>query len=114
MNFLDVGPSHRAPGALEVIDAEFLTALHPAIANGVSRCCQHIATPTPESFAAAKRILAWLEKRADLGIVWGAPHLKTIEQLLLPDHDVLPMSAERDYRTTRSCARSTPICQAAR
>ena len=28
--------------------------IHPAIAHGVSRACAHMATPTHESYAAAK------------------------------------------------------------
>ena len=54
-----------------------LQQVHPAICNGVSRCCQLMATPTRESHAAAKRILAWLSNRADLGITYGAPHLRS-------------------------------------
>ena len=34
--------------------------VHPAICNATSRVCAHMATPTRASYAAAKRILAWL------------------------------------------------------
>jgi len=51
----------------------YIQQIHPAIAHGVSRVCAHMATPTHESYAAAKRILAWLSHRADLGVTYGAP-----------------------------------------
>jgi hypothetical protein len=74
-----------------------LQQVHPAICNGVSRCCQHMATPTRESFAAAKRVLAWLNCRPDIGITYGAPHLRTLADLLPPDEDIMPMSGTVDY-----------------
>ena len=73
-----------------------IAQVHPAIQNGTSRCCQYMATPTRESHAAAKRILAWLSHRQELGVTFGAPHLKKLEDLLPPRQDVEPMSSERD------------------
>ena len=71
--------------------------VHPAIAHGVSRVCAHMATPTHESYAAAKRILAWLSHRADLGVTYGAPHLTSVEDLIPTKEDLLPMGDVRDY-----------------
>ena len=70
--------------------------VHPAIAHGVSRVCAHMATPTHESYAAAKRILAWLSNRADLGVTYGASNLTCAADLLPPKDDLLPMGDVRD------------------
>ena len=71
--------------------------IHPAIAHGVSRACAHMATPTHESYAAAKRILAWLSHRADLGVTYGASHLRSATDLLPPTDALLPMGDVRDF-----------------
>ena len=70
---------------------------HPAIQNATSRVCKYMATPTRESFAAAKRILAWLHHRLDLGVTWGAPHLRQLSDLEPPSEPPLPMGSLRDY-----------------
>ena len=70
---------------------------HPAIQNGISRACKYMATPTHESYAAAKRILAWLNNRLDLGVTFGAPHLRTLDDLAPSAEPIMPMASERDY-----------------
>ena len=75
----------------------YVQQIHPAIAHGVSRVCAHMATPTHESYAAAKRILAWLSHRADLGVTYGASHLKSATDLLPPKDALLPMGDVRDF-----------------
>jgi len=73
---------------------------HPA---GASRhrargVCAHMATPTHESYAAAKpSILAWLFHSADLGVAYGASHLTCAADLLPPKDALLPMGDVRDY-----------------
>jgi len=69
----------------------YIQQIHPAIAHGVSRVCAHMATPTHESYAAAKRILAWLSHRADLGVTYGASHLTSAADLTPPKDALLPM-----------------------
>ena len=71
--------------------------IHPAIAHGVSRVCAHMATPTRESYAAAKRVLAWLSHREDLGVTYGNENLTTLTDLVPPERDVLPMADQTDY-----------------
>jgi hypothetical protein len=56
-----------------------------------------MATPTHESYAASKRILAWLSHRADLGVTYGASHLKSATDLLPPKDALLPMGDVRDF-----------------
>ena len=75
----------------------YIQQIHPAIAHGVSRVCAHMATPTHESYAAAKRILAWLSHRADLGVTYGGSHLCSAADLLPPKDALLPMRDIRDF-----------------
>jgi hypothetical protein len=75
----------------------YIQQIHPAIAHGVSRVCAHMATPTHESYAAAKRILAWLSHRADLGVTYGASHLTSAADLTPPKDALLPMGDVRDF-----------------
>ena len=78
--------------------------VHPAIAHGGGA---HTATPTHESYAAAKpSILAWLFHRADLGVTYGASHLTCAADLLPPKDALLPMGDVCDY--SLFCARWTP------
>ena len=70
---------------------------HPAIQNGISRACKYMTTPTHESYAAAKRILAWLNNRLDLGVTFGAPHLRALDDLAPSAEPIMPMASERDY-----------------
>ena len=56
-----------------------------------------MATPTHESYAAAKRILAWLNNRLDLGVTFGAPHLRALDDLAPSAESIMPMASERDY-----------------
>ena len=56
-----------------------------------------MATPTHESFAAAKRVLAWLNTRQELGVTWGDASLRSLVDLQPPDHDIMPMARETDY-----------------
>ena len=57
-----------------------------------------MATPTHESYAAAKpSILAWLFHSADLGVAYGASHLTCAADLLPPKDALLPMGDVRDY-----------------
>ena len=74
-----------------------IAQIHPAIANATSRCCALMAMPTHESYAAAKRILAWLRDRPTLGVVWGAPHLTALTDLIPKARPLHPMGPERDY-----------------
>ena len=71
--------------------------IHPAIQNGLSRACKFMAMPTRESHAAAKRILAWLHNRPTLGVTYGAPHLRSLADLLPSGAPSLPMAGDRDY-----------------
>ena len=70
--------------------------VHPAIANATSRVCAFMAKPTHESYAAAKRILAWLAQRKDVGVCYGNRRLRTYEDLKAPHEDIMPMSPDRD------------------
>ena len=57
-----------------------------------------MATPTHESYAAAKpSILAWLFHSADLGVAYGASHLTCAADLLPPKDALLPMGDVCDY-----------------
>jgi hypothetical protein len=56
-----------------------------------------MATPTHESWAASKRILAWLSHRADLGVTYGASHLTSAADLTPPKDSLLPMGDVRDF-----------------
>ena len=72
--------------------------VHPAICNATSRVCAHMATPTRASYAAAKRILAWLSHRADVGVTFGHVSIDGVRGLRSPKANILPMDpAERDY-----------------
>ena len=55
-----------------------------------------MAKPTHRSYACAKHILAWLHHRRDLGVTFGAPHLRSLEDLLPRGPAQQPMSATRD------------------
>ena len=68
--------------------------VHPAISHGVSRACQFMATPTRESHAAAKRILAWLKQHENLGVTYGAPHIDSLDKLKPPDIPPMPMDSD--------------------
>ena len=74
--------------------------VHPAICNASSRVCAQMATPTHARYAAAKRILAWLSHRADVGVVFGnllCPTIDGVRGLRSPTAHILPMDlAERD------------------
>jgi hypothetical protein len=57
-----------------------------------------MATPTHESYAAAKpSILAWLFHSADFGVAYGASHLTCAADLLPPKDALLPMGDVCDY-----------------
>ena len=72
--------------------------VHPAICNATSRVCAHMATPTHTSHAAAKRILAWLSHRVDVGVTFGNVSLRGAADLAAPSHNILPMDpTERDF-----------------
>ena len=71
--------------------------VHPAICHGVSCVCQFMATPTRESHAAAKRILAWLKQHESLGVTYGASHIDSLDKLKPPASPPMPMDSDRNY-----------------
>ena len=71
--------------------------VHPAIAMATSRVCAFMATPTQASYTAARRILAWLATRRDVGVTYGNKAIRGIDDLARPAADILPMAQERDY-----------------
>ena len=71
-------------------------SFHPAIAHAVSRCASLMAKPTHSMYAACKRILAWLRDRIDLGVTYGASHLRSAEDLLPQGPPKPPMDPSRD------------------
>lgn len=76
----------------------YLVQIHPAIAHAVSRVCSLMAKPTERSYACAKRILAWLQHHQDLGVVFGGPHIRCLEDLAPRGAAPCePMSPRRDY-----------------
>lgn len=52
----------------------------------VSRVCSFMAKPTEQSYTGAKRILAWLRDRSELGCTYGRPQLRSLEDLI-PSQD---------------------------
>ena len=42
-------------------------------------------------------ILAWLTHRSELGVTYGAPHLKSLADLMPPENPPAPMDDEKDY-----------------
>jgi hypothetical protein len=62
----------------------YISVAHPAISHATSRCCAHMSKPTVEVFRAAKCILAWLRKRAHIGVTYGSASIKDWEDLKLP------------------------------
>ena len=69
-------PSERDPAdvkAFQRMVASFLylsVNTRPDIAYAVGMLCRCMARPTPELFAAARRVLGYLEKTADLGLIY--------------------------------------------
>ena len=80
----------------------YIAQVHPAIAHSVSRVCAFMAKPTPRSYACAKRILAWLRDHIDLGVVYGSPRFKSLEDLQPQGPPQLPMSG---------CVDGSLVCQ---
>ena len=77
----------------------YIAQVHPGIAHACSRVCAYMAKPTEQSYAAAKRILLWLRDRVDLGVTFGGPHIKSLD-------DLVPSELPRD--PPRRAARSMP------
>ena len=78
----------------------YVSQVHPGIAHAVSRVCSFMAKPTEQSYTAAKRILAWLRDRSDLGCTYGRPHLRSLEDLIPSQDPFPPMHDSRDFALT--------------
>ena len=75
----------------------YIVQAHPGIAHAVSRVCAFMAKPTVDSYSAAKRILAWLRDRADLGVTYGRPDLLSLDDLIPTGDDCKPMDGARSH-----------------
>jgi hypothetical protein len=68
----------------------YVAQVHAAIQHPVSMLCSTMACPSPESYAAAKRILCWLKAHRTLGITFNAEGVK-LEDLEPPADPRQPM-----------------------
>ena len=73
----------------------YVSQVHPGIAHACSRVCSFMAKPTEQSYAAAKRILLWLRDRIDLGVTFGGPHIKSLDDLVPGELPRDPLDARR-------------------
>ena len=74
----------------------YIAQVHPGIAHAVSRVCSFMAKPTHRSYACAKHILAWLCRHRALGVTFGGPHLRSLDDLQPRGAAQPPMSSLRD------------------
>jgi hypothetical protein len=61
-----------------------------------------MARPTLQSFACAKRILCWLQQHRTLGITFGAPSIRTVDDVIACG-DTPPMHEKVNYNLTACC-----------
>ena len=73
----------------------YIAQVHPGIAHACSRVCSLMAKPTEQSYAAAKRILLWLRDRVDLGVTFGGPHIKSLDDLIPSELPRDPLDEQR-------------------
>ena len=73
----------------------YIAQVHPGIAHACSRVCAYMAKPTEQSYAAAKRILLWLRDRVDLGVTFGGPHIKSLDDLVPSELPRDPLDEQR-------------------
>jgi hypothetical protein len=72
----------------------YIAQVHAAVQHPVSMLCQHMAFPSPEAYAGAKRVLCWLRLHRDLGLHFSAEGVK-MEDLEPPTEPRLPMDGEQ-------------------
>ena len=80
----------------------YVAQVHPAISHPVARVCSLMAKPTAQSYAAAKLILWWLHANRTLGVVYGAPGLRTLEDLLPKGEPLSP--TDRNVDASLACS----------
>ena len=78
----------------------YVAQVQPAISHAVSRVCAFMAMPTERSYACAKHILAWLSHREGLGVTYGGPEMRSLDDLMPRGPPQQPMSPARDYSLT--------------
>ena len=74
----------------------YVEQVHPGISHAVARCCSLMAKPTPQTYAAAKRVLAWLAAHSKLGVTYGGRGIRQLTDLLPRGSPRKPMEPQRD------------------
>lgn len=59
-----------------------------------------MAKPTEQSYVAAKRILIWLRDRMDLGVTYGRPSIRSLDDLIPTGDTLQPMNDQRSPALT--------------